>query len=133
MQTFAPGMVLRGRYRLESVLGRGVMGQVWQGRDLYLERPVAVKTVASELLAVPRSRDEALARFVGGGHGGPADGVEECGKARRRVIWEVEPGRRVLPAGSLPDASTGHPPVRPPPRTAITPGQGPIDPSRTAG
>ncbi|MFE4953994.1 serine/threonine-protein kinase [Streptomyces sp. NPDC056653] len=63
MQTFAPGMVLRDRYRLESVLGRGVMGQVWQGRDLYLERLVAVKTVASELLAVPRSRDEALARF----------------------------------------------------------------------
>lgn len=50
MQTFAPGMVLRDRYRLESVLGRGVMGQVWRGRDLYLERPVAVKTVASELL-----------------------------------------------------------------------------------
>lgn len=24
------------------------------------------------------------------------------------VIWEVEPGRRVLPAGSLPDASTGN-------------------------
>lgn len=23
------------------------------------------------------------------------------------VIWEVEPGRRILPAGSLPDASTG--------------------------
>jgi superfamily II DNA or RNA helicase len=30
------------------------------------------------------------------------------------VIWEVEPGRRVLPAGSLPDASTGQydPPSR---------------------
>ncbi|KRV49015.1 helicase [Wenjunlia vitaminophila] len=30
------------------------------------------------------------------------------------VIWEVEPGRRVLPAGSLPDASTGRfdPPAR---------------------
>ncbi|GAB3119820.1 DISARM system SNF2-like helicase DrmD [Streptomyces calidiresistens] len=30
------------------------------------------------------------------------------------VIWEVEPGRRVLPAGSLPDASTGayDPPAR---------------------
>ncbi|WP_374196934.1 SNF2-related protein [Streptomyces sp. ISL-100] len=30
------------------------------------------------------------------------------------VIWEVEPGRRILPAGSLPDASTGRfdPPSR---------------------
>ncbi|MFB6778533.1 hypothetical protein ACFCX0_14175 [Streptomyces sp. NPDC056352] len=54
---------LQQELELESVLGRGVMGQVWRGRDLYLERPVAVKTIASELLAVPRSRDEALARF----------------------------------------------------------------------
>ncbi|MFF8841406.1 serine/threonine-protein kinase [Streptomyces sp. NPDC015127] len=63
MQAFAPGVVLRDRYKLESVLGRGVMGQVWRGTDLYLERPVAVKTIAAELLAVPDSRKEALARF----------------------------------------------------------------------
>ncbi|MFD7445837.1 serine/threonine-protein kinase [Streptomyces sp. NPDC059909] len=63
MQSFAPGMVLRDRYELRTVLGRGVMGQVWRGRDLYLERPVAVKTIAAELLAVPQSREEALARF----------------------------------------------------------------------
>lgn len=63
MQTFAPGMVLHDRYRLESVLGRGVMGQVWQGSDLRLDRPVAVKTIVSELMAVERGRDEALARF----------------------------------------------------------------------
>ncbi|MFH0241785.1 serine/threonine-protein kinase [Streptomyces sp. HK10] len=60
---FAPGVVLLDRYRLDSVLGRGSMGQVWRGLDLRLERPVAVKTVAAELLAVPRSRAEALARF----------------------------------------------------------------------
>lgn len=63
MGAFAPGMVLRDRYRLDAVLGRGVMGQVWEGSDLYLDRPVAVKTIAAELLAVPHSRDEALARF----------------------------------------------------------------------
>jgi eukaryotic-like serine/threonine-protein kinase len=63
MGGFGAGIVLRDRYRLNSVLGRGVMGQVWQGTDLYLNRPVAVKTIASELLAVERSRDEALARF----------------------------------------------------------------------
>ncbi|MGW9300447.1 serine/threonine-protein kinase [Streptomyces cyaneofuscatus] len=63
MQAFAPGRVLRERYRLESVLGRGSMGQVWQARDLDLDRTVAVKTIASDLLAVPDSRDNALARF----------------------------------------------------------------------
>ncbi|MFE5401567.1 serine/threonine-protein kinase [Streptomyces sp. NPDC056580] len=63
MPGLAPGVVLCDRYRLESVLGRGVMGQVWQGRDLPLDRPVAVKTVATDLLAVEGSRDAALARF----------------------------------------------------------------------
>lgn len=63
MHKFTAGMVLRDRYQLKSVLGRGVMGQVWRGVDLHLERPVAVKTIAAELLAVPRSRDEALTRF----------------------------------------------------------------------
>ncbi|MFL9683490.1 serine/threonine-protein kinase [Streptomyces sp. KL110A] len=64
MWDLVPGMVVSDRYRLESVLGRGVMGQVWRGRDLPLDRPVAVKTVATELLAVASSRDAALARFA---------------------------------------------------------------------
>ncbi|RDS63960.1 serine/threonine-protein kinase [Streptomyces sp. M7] len=63
MQQISPGTVLLDRYRLTSVLGRGTMGHVWQGHDLRLERPVAIKTVATDLLAVPRSRDEALRRF----------------------------------------------------------------------
>ncbi|MEU3659857.1 serine/threonine-protein kinase [Streptomyces sp. NPDC032940] len=55
--------MLRDRYRLKSVLGKGVMGQVWDACDLYLERTVAVKTVAADLLAVSQSRAAALARF----------------------------------------------------------------------
>ncbi|MFJ3089898.1 serine/threonine-protein kinase [Streptomyces sp. NPDC086838] len=63
MQAVAPGEVLLDRYRLDSVLGRGVMGHVWRGTDLRLERPVAVKTIAAGLLAVEGRRAEALARF----------------------------------------------------------------------
>ncbi|MEU2246159.1 hypothetical protein [Streptomyces sp. NPDC019224] len=51
MQAVAPGRVLLDRYRLDSVLGRGVMGHVWRGVDLRLGRPVAVKTIAAGLLA----------------------------------------------------------------------------------
>ncbi|MFD7992231.1 serine/threonine-protein kinase [Streptomyces mexicanus] len=63
MEQFAAGKVLRSRYRLDRVLGRGAMGHVWQGTDVYLERPVAVKTVAADLLALPEWRPTALARF----------------------------------------------------------------------
>ncbi|MGV9954492.1 serine/threonine-protein kinase [Streptomyces cellulosae] len=63
MEQFAAGKVLRGRYRLDRVLGRGAMGHVWEGTDVFLERLVAVKTVASDLLALPDWRPTALARF----------------------------------------------------------------------
>jgi hypothetical protein len=43
----AVGMEVGG-CRLEQVIGRGGMGIVYRGRDLRLERPVAVKLVASE-------------------------------------------------------------------------------------
>lgn len=63
MRTYEPGLLLRDRYRLEYLLGKGVMGQVWRAVDRDLGRPVAVKVVAADLLAVPSGREEALARF----------------------------------------------------------------------
>jgi serine/threonine protein kinase len=49
----ASGRVLAGRYRLESVIGRGGMGVVWRAVDALIERPVAIK----ELRALPGGSD----------------------------------------------------------------------------
>ena len=55
----APGAILTGRYRVESVVGRGGMGVVFAARHLTLGERVAVK-----VLAGPASENrEALARF----------------------------------------------------------------------
>lgn len=63
MSLIARGELLKGRYRLERLFGRGGMAAVWLGQDEVLERPVAVKvlsdTIASDPEYVARFRREA--------------------------------------------------------------------------
>jgi CheY-like chemotaxis protein len=54
-----PGSVLGGRYRLESVIGGGSFGTVFQAHHLELDRPVAVKVLSTSAGTDP----EAMGRF----------------------------------------------------------------------
>jgi serine/threonine-protein kinase len=60
---FDAGTLLKERYRLEHLLGRGGMASVWLADDEVLERPVAIKilsdTIASDPEFVARFRREA--------------------------------------------------------------------------
>jgi serine/threonine-protein kinase len=53
------GRVLDGRYQVDELVGSGGMASVWRGRDLRLDRPVAIKELAGAWLRDPT----ALARF----------------------------------------------------------------------
>ena len=51
---------LQGRYAIERELGRGGMGAVYLGRDLKLDRHVALKVLPSEFAVQPMLRDRFL-------------------------------------------------------------------------
>lgn len=57
---WGPGTVILGRYRLDTVLGRGGMGSVWRAEHLQLRAPVAVKLLDSAI----SSDQQMLARFM---------------------------------------------------------------------
>jgi serine/threonine-protein kinase len=55
----ATGAVLKDRYRLKRLLGRGGMASVWLGHDKVLDRPVAIKVLSDSIASDP----EFVARF----------------------------------------------------------------------
>jgi predicted Ser/Thr protein kinase len=55
-----PGII--GRYRVESVLGRGAMGVIYKAHDPEIDRPVAIKLVRADLIS-GGEREEYVARF----------------------------------------------------------------------
>ena len=54
------GWILGGRYRLDSLLGRGGMGSVWKAHHVTLDSPVAIKLMEPEIAA----NQAGLERFV---------------------------------------------------------------------
>ena len=60
--TIQPGELLSGKYRIERLLGRGGMGEVYAGEHTALERPVAIKILREDCataVGVERFRREA--------------------------------------------------------------------------
>lgn len=58
------GDILNGRWQLNEQLGQGAMGSVYQGHDLVLQRPIAIKVLSADFLddelMLARFRREAL-------------------------------------------------------------------------
>lgn len=52
----APGTEVDGRYVIVGRIGRGGMGQVYEGRHLRLDRRVAIKILRADLTASPNAR-----------------------------------------------------------------------------
>jgi serine/threonine protein kinase len=103
------GVVLAGRYELRQLIGRGGMGEVYQGFDRDLERDVAIKSLLPHLARDPdlvarfRHEGRALARLRHPGIIALYD-MLRVGDDGLYLVLEYVPGRpldRALSAGPL--------------------------------
>jgi serine/threonine-protein kinase len=83
----APGDVVAGKYRIESILGEGGMGYVLGARHITLDEPVAIKILKAD----GATSAEAVARFLR--------------EARAAVRMKGEHVARVLDVGALDDGT----------------------------
>jgi len=57
MKSFAEGAEIAGKYRLERLIARGGMGEVWQAHHLQLDAPVAIKFMDQRLVVANAARE----------------------------------------------------------------------------
>jgi eukaryotic-like serine/threonine-protein kinase len=86
--------VLADRYQLLRTLGAGPVGEVWEGRDLVLGQPVAVKVVHGHLAAEEafRARLRSLAREAARVQHPNAVAVHDVDEDGRFVVTELVEG-----------------------------------------
>jgi eukaryotic-like serine/threonine-protein kinase len=110
--------VLTDRYQLLRKLGAGPVGEVWEGHDLVLGQPVAVKVVHDHLAADQAFRDRlrSRARDAARVQHPNAVGVHDVDEGGRFVVMELVEGpsarrllaeRGPLPAGTATRLAAG--------------------------
>jgi eukaryotic-like serine/threonine-protein kinase len=85
------GQVLSGRYRLDSPIATGGMGEVWRATDRVLDRPVAVKVLRADLSsdATFGARFRAEARTLATVHDPGVVAVYDYGEYAERGATEL--------------------------------------------
>ena len=118
--------MLAGRYRLESLVAAGGVGEVWRGRDEVLGRAVAVKLLRAEYTSHPETlgRFRAEARHAAAvAHPGVAQVYDYGEDARPYLVMELVEGpslAEVVARGPVPAARAAG--SGPPARTSASDG-----------
>jgi eukaryotic-like serine/threonine-protein kinase len=97
-----PETVIAGRYRLDELLGRGGMSEVWAAEDLELGRRVAIKLLAPD---ADQARFEREARAVASLAHPNVTQLYDYGEEHGRPYMVLE----YLPGGTLEDRLDGKP------------------------